>query len=101
MATRLFHVPPSLAVHGFTRRRKKFQAAGGLERLPPLFPSLPAVKATSPAKAKKTQQLFLFYFSLLRSGSSGSDSRFVVLSLFRWMICRGGTNVVSEEAALL
>jgi len=67
---------------------RKFKQTGDLKWFPPLFPSLLAVKATSPAKPRKHNNYFILFF-LLRSGSSGSDSQFVVLSFFRWQICRG------------
>jgi hypothetical protein len=40
----------------FTRRRKKFQAAGGLERFPPLFTFLPAVRVTVTCNERKTSK---------------------------------------------
>ena len=73
---------------GLSAAARKSKQTGDLERFPPLFPSLLAVKATSPAKPRKHNNYFILFF-LLRSGSSGSDSQFVVLSFFRWQICHG------------
>jgi hypothetical protein len=42
---------------------RKSKQTGDLEWFPPLFPSLPVVKATSPAKPRKHNSYFYFIFS--------------------------------------
>jgi len=64
MAARLSHVPPPLAARGLTRSREKFQAVGGLLRLPPLFTSLSAVRVfITCKKIKNPSQLILIFLS--------------------------------------
>jgi hypothetical protein len=64
VAARLSHVPPPLAARGLTCSREKFQAVGGLLRLPPLFTSLSAVRVFITCKRiKHPSPLILIFFS--------------------------------------
>ena len=73
VAARGLHAPPPLATHGSTRHRENKPKIGGLQRPPPLFLSLPAVRTTSPAKPNKHHiQLILIFISFLSSKSASA-----------------------------